>query len=260
MFILNPKLRAFFSTQSSLFTQIMALNGKVYRAVENRRTQRIQLGNEYYFLKQHFGVGWKEIFKNIVQLRLPVLSAKNEWRALQQLEKLGIRTPELMGYGCEGINPAALHSFLLTRALPPHLSLEEVCKSWVITPPAFSLKHRLIKKVAHIARTLHEHGINHRDFYLCHFLFATPTPETSVLYLIDLHRAQIRKRTPLRWIIKDLAGLYFSSHNVGLTQRDLLRFMKEYRNKSLHRILTQEATFWQKVKNRGRKLYQQHTN
>ena len=78
-------------------------------------------------------------------------------------------------------------------------------------------------------------------------------------YLIDLHRAQVRQIVPERWLIKDLAGLYFSSQDIGLTRRDLLRFMKEYRNKSLELILIQERNFWERVKKRGDKLYQRHS-
>ena len=81
---------------------------------------------------------------------------------------------------------------------------------------------------------MHENGMNHRDFYLCHFLldnkFAehNTIEESTKLFLIDLHRAQIRFATPLRWIVKDLGSLYFSAAEVPLTKRDLFRFMKIY--------------------------------
>ena len=209
----------------------MQLHGEVYRELEGRRTQRVTLNEKNYFLKQHFGVGWKEIFKNLLQLRLPIVSAKNEWLAIQKLQKLNIAVPDLVGYGCRGHNPATLQSFLMTRELPPTISLEDYCKNWQTQPPTFQRKFALINEVAKIARTLHQNGMN---------------------------RAQMRKRTPARWIIKDLSGLYFSSKDVGLTQRDLYRFMKAYRSLPLRVLLNQEKTFWQKVKNRGDKLYQKH--
>ncbi len=243
------------------FDHIMALQGEVYRALENRRTQRIVLNHQAYFLKQHFGVGWKEIIKNVLQWRLPIVSAKSEWQALQRLRQLGVHVPEVVGYGCAGFNPARRQSFLITRALPPHVSLEDFCRTWPQQPPSFRLKQTLIRTVAQIARTLHENGINHRDFYLCHFLLLSPIVTDEIkIYLIDLHRAQMRKHTPLRWIIKDLAGLYFSSKDIGLTSRDLLRFMQEYRNKPLGLVLNKEAIFWQKVKKRGDELYQKHAS
>lgn len=262
MHVIYPELKNALPKQTALFKSIMLMRGHVYRELENRRTQQIVLNGQSYFLKQHFGIGWKEIFKNLFQFRFPVLSAKNEWRALKRLQALNIAVPEIVGYGCHGINPATRQSFLFTRELPPHISLEDFCKNWRNTPPTFRLKQQIITEVARIARTLHEHGINHRDFYLCHFLLEKKSllghHKTLKLYVIDLHRAQMREKTPERWIIKDLAGLYFSSKDMGLTQRDLLRFIKEYRNTSLDLILTKETAFWQRVKQRGDKLYQQH--
>lgn len=238
----------------------MALKGDVYRALEGRRTQRITIGNNTYFIKQHNGIGWKEIFKNISQLRPPVISAKNEWQALQRLQGLNISAPEVLGYGCRGINPATLQSFIITRELAKNSSLEDLGKEWRQHPPAFSDKLKIIKEVARIARILHVNGINHRDFYICHFLLDLSVPISSgpKLYLIDLHRAGLRKRIPERWAIKDLAGLYFSSKEVGLTARDLLRFMKEYRNKPLCDVIKKEISFWLKVQKRGNKLYRQY--
>lgn len=264
MLTIDPELKKCFSTQSPLFDQIMALRGKVFRELENRRTQQVMLGNKSYFVKQHFGVGWKEIFKNLFQLRWPILSAKNEWQALNHLKQLPVKTQEVVGYGCRGWNPAKLQSFLITRELPSHISLEDFCKNWQSEPPSFQQKRQLILEVARITRTLHENGINHRDFYICHFLLDKQSlakgDKIPEIYVIDFHRAGLRQHIPSRWIIKDLAGLYFSSKDCGITQRDLLRFMKEYRNKSLGLILTKEAAFWQRVKTRGDKLYQQHAN
>jgi hypothetical protein len=254
-FTLNPALKAFFRG-GNLFEEIMTLHGKIYRELEGRRTQRIELGGQGYFLKQHFGVGWREIFKNLLQWRLPIVSAKNEWRALQHLTQLGIPTLTVMGYGCRGVNPAQLHSFLLTTELTQVDSLEDFCRDWELNPPDLKLKRDLITEVAHTARLMHDSGLNHRDFYLCHFLRNRQFPHT--LYLIDLHRAQLRKQTPVRWRVKDLAGLYFSSKDSGLTPRDLLRFIREYRQESLRCIFNKEWNFWQRVKQRGNKLYRRH--
>jgi heptose I phosphotransferase len=253
---LDAEIQSFFPQNAHGFKQLMALQGIPYRVCEGRRTERVLIGGKSYFIKKHQGVGWKEIFKNILQCRFPILSAKNEWLALKCLTEIHIAAPDVVGYGSSGINPATQRSFVLTRELPPHRSLEEITRHWQKTPPSFSFKYALLKEVARIARVLHDHGINHRDFYICHFLLVENTQNT--LYLIDLHRAEIRKEVPVRWRIKDVAGLYFSSRESGLTKRDLLRFMREYRNKPLRDILSQEESFWQKVKDRGDRLYQAH--
>lgn len=54
-----------------------------------------------------------------------------------------------------------------------------------------------------------------------------------------------------RWLVKDVGGLYFSALNIGLSKRDLFRFMKAYSGKSLHLTLSQDEVFWRKVKSRA---------
>lgn len=243
----------------------MQLQGETFRQLEGRLTQRIMLGNQHYFIKQHFGIGWKEVFKNLFQFRLPVVSAKNEWIAIEKLSSLHILTPKLSAYGKRGINPAKQQSFVLMEELAPVVSLETLCATWPCTPPSFSLKCMLLEEVARITRIMHENGVNHRDLYLCHFLLdishnrETLSPQQLKLYLIDLHRAQSRRVTPKRWLIKDLAGLYFSSKDIGLTARDWYRFIKAYRQCSLRKVLSRENNFWIRVKERGEQLYRDHT-
>jgi heptose I phosphotransferase len=273
VFYLDPQLQSCFNSDTPLFDQLMALTGERFRNVEGRTTQRVVLGGQSYFIKQHRGVGFKEIFKNLLQFRLPVISAKNEWRALQKLQQLGVPVPAIAGFGERGLNPARRESFILMSELSPVVSLETLCADWKTSPPTFADKRTLLAKVAEIARTLHENGINHRDFYICHFLlehcchpersegspsYLQQSIEQRKLFLIDLHRAQMRRCTPSRWLIKDLAGLYFSSLDAGLTLRDRFRFMKYYRNKPLRDILRGENKLWKKVKNRGDDLYRDH--
>jgi len=238
------------------FDQMMALRGECFRHQKGRITQRIQIGDKTYFIKQHHGIGYREIIKNLLQLRWPVISARNEWLAIQKLDSLGILVPRIISYGERGWNPATRQSYILMEELTPVVSLEEMGKSFRETPPAFGFKQELIENVAKIAKTMHENGMNHRDFYLCHFLLKE---QGKLLYLIDLHRAEIRRLTRKRSIIKDLSGLYFSSKDSGLTQRDYYRFMKWYSNKTLREILDTEKLFWKKVRARGERLYSNHT-
>jgi len=236
------------------FDQMMALRGECFRHQKGRLTQRIQLDGKIYFIKQHHGVGYREIIKNLLQLRWPVISARQEWKAIQKLKGLGVAVPEVLAYGERGINPATRQSFILMEELAPAVSLEELSRSFQQQAPSFAWKASLIERVAEMARILHQNGINHRDFYLCHFLLKQPE---AVLYLIDLHRAQIRRLTGKRAIIKDLSGLYFSSKESGLSQRDYFRFMKAYDGKTLREILEKD-NFWKKVRARGERLYRNH--
>lgn len=241
------------------FDNMMRMPGEIFRNQNGRVTQKIIIDNQPLFIKKHYGVGFPEIFKNLFQLKVPIISAKNEWLALKYLQKLNILAPEALLYGSRGINPATRESFLVMKALLHTISLDIYLTELPKANRPFIRKYVLIKEVARIARTLHTHGINHRDFYLCHFLLDLNCLSPLKLYLIDLHRAKIRKKTPLRWIIKDLAALYFSSKHCGLTRRDLLCFIKAYRARSLREIALTELNFWQKVKKRGDQLYRRET-
>jgi heptose I phosphotransferase len=243
------------------FDQLFAIDGRIYRQKDGRKTLRFTLDGKNYFAKLHHGIGWKEIMKNLMQLRLPVIGAQTEWRAIQRLQQLGIKTMHLVGYGKRGRNPARLQSFVITEELANTVSLENFCRDWPVSPPSYVLKRGLITKVAKIARTLHENGINHRDFYICHFLLDISAgrdgidPRRLRLYLIDLHRMQIRDRVPWRSRVKDIAALYFSSMDIGLTQRDLMRFIRVYQNKPLPASLREDRAFWQQVQKRATALY-----
>lgn len=252
--VLDPLLQQQWQSQN-IFAKIFNLTGIIYRAEKNRKTLRFELGNNAYFVKLHQGVGWREIGKNLLQGKLPVLGAMQEWRAIQRLNELQIATMRLMGYGWRGFNPANLQSFVITEELAGMVSLEDFCRDWAKQPPPLAIKRALIAKVAHIAKVLHNNGVNHRDFYICHFLL----DKKLQLYLIDLHRVQLRKKTPRRWVIKDIAGLYFSTFGIGLTKRDELRFIKHYTEQSLSQVLNVNKHFWEEVIERAEKLYIKET-
>ena len=243
------------------FKNLMAIQGQVYRQAPGRQTLRFASGDKEYFLKTHTGVGWMEILKNLTYLRAPVVGALNEWHGVHRLTDLEVDTMTVVGYGVRGKNPATRHSFIITEALPTSTSLEDYTIDWKVNPPKKSqeiaFKRQMLNKVAEITRTMHENGANHRDCYLCHFLLDIPNDvefDKARLFLIDLHRMQLRRKTPLRWKVKDVAGLYYSSMDIGLTKRDLFRFMRAYRGLPLKEVL-QEKSFWRKVASRGENLY-----
>ena len=60
------------------FAEVGKLDGTLVREVKSRRTLRMVIGGRSFFLKHHMGVGWREIVKNLVQFKLPILGAANE--------------------------------------------------------------------------------------------------------------------------------------------------------------------------------------
>lgn len=260
MFELSAPLTKLFPEEEA-FDRVLALDGQVYRQVKGRRTLRFEADGRGFFLKVHSGVGWGEIVKNLVHLRLPVLGAMNERHAIQRLQELGVATMQIAGWGQRGISPASRQSFLITEELENTVSLEDFCRGWAASPPPFALRRALVVKLATLARALHANGVNHRDFYLCHFLLQLPLPATVgspddlAVFLIDLHRVQLRSATPQRWAVKDVAGLYFSSLDIGLTRRDVWRFMRYYSGRGLRATFDAQGAFWKKVRRRAVQLY-----
>lgn len=239
------------------FAEASKLQGAIYREVKSRRTLRFELQGKPYFAKIHFGIGWREIIKDLVQLRLPILGAKNEWDAIKKLRELDIDTMTVKACGIQGFNPAQIRSFIITEELTGTITLEDYCERWPQSPPDYKEKQALLTTLANVSRVMHRAGMCHRDYYLCHFhlhqeSIGTGSPKVS---LIDLHRALISNNLSTRWVIKDIAGLYFSAMDIGLSKRDLYRFMTTYTGDSLRQCLSGSDGFWRSVSQRAIKLY-----
>ena len=241
------------------FDEVGKLSGELFRKVKSRRTFRIEFAGRGFFVKHHLGVGWKEILKNLSQFKLPVLGAANERRAIAALTAVGVPTMRVAAYGRRRPwNPAKEESFLITEEIADAINLEDFSKPWAASPPAFPLRLAVIRALADSASAMHRAGINHRDCYLCHYLLPAATPsdaETVTLRVIDLHRAQLRRRVPRRYHVKDLAGLMFSAFDSGLTRRDALRFLRRYCRRPLRKEFSGNNSFWRSVETAARRLY-----
>jgi len=257
--ILRGELQALWRDKD-VFALLQALDGEVVRDKEGRQTMRFELAGKSYYRKMHTGIGWREIFKNFLQLKMPVTGASNEWLAINRVHELGLDSLNALAYGCKGHNPAKKLSFLVTEELSNTLSLAQYAEQWPNKPPAPSERRALIRKVATIARTIHGAGINHRDLYICHFLLdLSPGPNNTKddprLFLVDLHRAQMRTTVPRRWLVKDIASIYFSSLDIGLTKKDAYLFLQVYFDRPLREILTHHEVLLDSVTKRAVQLY-----
>lgn len=253
--ILRDELISEWKSQD-VFSLMENMQGKIAREMKDRQTLRFEINGRGYYRKWHRGVGWQEIIKNCLQLRMPVLGASNEWNALNKLRALNIPSLIPIAYGMRGKNPARQQSFIVTRELSDVIQLDHFFEQHSVNVKA---KWRILARVAEIARELHAAGINHRDFYLCHFMLNMQLladqnlePET---YLVDLHRAQLRPQVPERWLVKDLSGLLFSSFNLHFTRRDYLRFMRVYFAQELRAVLAEQKVLLGKITARARATY-----
>lgn len=244
---LPSSIRAQFG--SDAFTDIMRLKGRAFRDVAGRRTIQVDLAGNSYFVKQHFGVGWAEIFKSFLSFKKPILGALTEVMAIKKLTEIGIATTPLVGYGVRGWSPATQQSFIITQDLGDITSLEDVCADWQDNPPDAEFKRKVMIALAQLAARLHGAGLCHRDFYLCHFALKKAALAQGYLdlILIDLHRMLLDQSSEGSSVMKDIAGLYFSAMDCGLTAEDWALFKQHY--------LPQTADFWRKVDVRAGQLY-----
>ncbi len=265
MIELSAEMRDRFSGVDA-FDQVMALDGDVYRAKEGRRTLLFKHAGCEYFAKIHHGIGWGEIWKNLSSFRLPVTDASNEWRAVSLLEKEGVATVKIVGKGMRGSNPAQRESFVIMEALEERIEVEDFLKnmSHLTVGKRLALKRAILRQVADVAQRMHGAGMNHRDFYLCHFHiqerdWAEWQPgEVLRLPLLDLHRAQIRGSVPRRWLVKDLGALLFSAIDCGITDRDMVAFLKGYLGPEWKAEFRKDRELWAEVAKRGLSFYQKH--
>jgi len=241
----------------------------VKHVVASRRIFHFERNSKHFYMKAHYGVGWAEILKNLLQLKMPVLGAENEWLAIRAFAQpsVNISTTPLAAWGKQGWNPAKQRSFIITDAIENTEDLEHFLPKLQQHPErkqALRIKRAILAEVAGIAKRLHGNGINHRDFYLCHFRIALPEKglpdvDNIQLYLMDLHRVQQRIITPHRWVVKDIAGLLFSalydSRELELSRNDMLRFVEKYTGLPWRQALIEKQKLWQDVITRISRTY-----
>ena len=83
--------------------------------------------------------------------------------------------------------------------------------------------------------------------------------KAAIKGLLKLQRPEIpRSVTPRRWRMRDVSGLHYSSMDLGLTKRDLIRFISTYENISTRQALEAlqgNNSFWRDVESRAHNLY-----
>ena len=254
MIDIYPDYTELFS-QFHTVNDFLNINVDLVRDFKNRKTGRFEMGGNGFYIKKHFECGMGAVLDELFHLRKPHIGAAHERAVLDKLHTIGIDTMVVVAFGQKGKTLHRQRSFLVTKELTNVICLEDVCTKWPTKPPTAALKKAMLRKVSKIAKKLHDNGVNHRDFYLCHFLLdiseETTKTKSPKLYLIDLHRAQQRKRVPFRWQVKDIGGLYFSAMDIGLTRCDLFRFIRLYTGKTLRQTLAEDKRFWKAVRRRA---------
>ncbi|MBX6423967.1 lipopolysaccharide kinase InaA family protein [Thermosulfurimonas sp. F29] len=157
----------------------------------DREILRFELAGRPLYLKRYFRFGWRE-FRT---------GAEREWWAARELARRGFGVPEPVAFGLErNWRPRRALSLFVGA---PGERLEDLLRR---SPEAY---REILPVLVETAVRFHGEGFSHQDFYLCHLFW-----DGGRLVLIDLQRVRRSERPRIRWIVKDLAELFYSARTV----------------------------------------------
>ena len=186
--MINPLFGGLLS-QANLFTfeDFWSLKTTPFKKKKDREISLFQWEGKTFFLKRYF--------------RIPLFGpsgAEREWFGAQRLIRAGLKVPLPVSLGIQKnwFKGRAFSLFLQAKGKRlEDLFLQE---GW----------RPFLKPLVQTATRFHLLGFSHQDFYLCHFFW---DEAEKALTIIDLQRLRWRKNPPRRWIIKDLAELFYSA-------------------------------------------------
>ncbi len=207
------------------YDRFMCCQGCVLKDIPLRTMTRVTLDGMEFYLKRHRSTRWRAIPWGQVS------EGRREWNHLLAFQRVGLPTPQPVATGERRFSS---RSFVMTESLAGYQSLEQWIPSVLSKcqePDRGTIKSRLVRSVAQLARRMHRAGFYHRDFYLTHLLINTqqllqgdPSIEIKI---IDLQRVIRYPLWQSRWQVKDLAALNFSAPLL-FSLRDRLQFYKIY--------------------------------
>lgn len=148
-----------------------------------------------------------------------------EWSWMHRLRQDGIACAQAVALGEEMIGGKEVRSVLVSKAAAGQ-SLERWMQTWNEIPP--SRRREVLLGVARLVSKLHGKGYIHRDLYLSHVFYDPQKTGDEALCLIDLQRVIQPRWRQVRWIVKDLASLNFSTPAVRVSHQDRLRWLLVY--------------------------------
>ena len=214
------------------FDRVMSIGETriVKHAIPERKTGTFSFEQEgktvCAYLKRHYPLSFGKYFQEMIRFASKK-TAFDEFSNILAFHQAGLPTMIPVAAGKRAGKVFGSESFLVTKGIKDCVTLETYAE-FCLKTKTFTEKTKLIKKTALLSRKMHQSGFNHRDFYLCHLFIGTKENNKDELFIVDLHRVDIRKKVPERWIIKDLAALNYSAKSKNITRTDKLRFLKYY--------------------------------
>jgi heptosyltransferase-2 len=195
------------------------------------------------FLKRYQNIPKLKQKMNWLTRRRKISMMDCDRQPAEDLQKLGINTPQTIAYGQQWQGLFENRSFIITEKIPASASLEEKLPDYFLHQ-----RKNFIRNLAAFIRKFHKTGYRHRDLYLCHIFCNSQSQFT----LIDLNRAFKPRFFSERYLIKDLAQLYYSAPGGTFTKSDRLRFFLAYLQKG--NLSKKDKIFIKKVKSKAQKI------
>ncbi|PKL46850.1 MAG: lipopolysaccharide heptosyltransferase II [Planctomycetes bacterium HGW-Planctomycetes-1] len=191
------------------------------------------------FLKRYQNIPKLIQLKNRLARRKKISMMACDNQPAEELRKLGINTPRTIAFGEQWQELFEKRSFIITEKIPDASSLEENLPLE---------RENFIENLAAFVRKFHDTGFRHRDLYLCHIFCDSKTNFT----LIDLNRVFKPLLFSKKYLIKDLAQLYYSAPGNSVTEADWLKFFLAYWQKD--KLSKQDELLIKKIKSKARKM------
>lgn len=160
-------------------------------------------------------------------------------------KKLGTAIPVIAGMNFSSF----LHvdSFLITQDFSPFIELED----YILNHPKtlegednHKKKRRILKEIATYARTMHDSGMNQKDFNATHILLHNIDDDRPKVALFDLQRVDRNICNNYRWPIKALAELNYTLPQSLFSEEDRVFLFASYKMKETFSFLDRLQYRW----------------
>ena len=173
-------------------------------------------------------------------------------QSANELAAAGINTPKTLFYGEQWGTFFETRSFIITENIPNAESLERKlpdCFNSPATVEKLELRRKFIAQLASFIGKFHKTDYRHRDLYLSHIFYS----DSGDFYLIDLARAFKPIIRSQRFLIKDIAQLYYSAPSRYFSRTDRLRFYFSYIGQE-DKLTGKDKTFIRRITNKARRM------
>jgi hypothetical protein len=171
------------------------------------------------FLKRYQNIPALKQIDNWFSRQRRISTMDCDRRPAEILSRFGINVPKTVAFGVQWQGAFEKRSFIITERVPNAESLEKKLPALF-----FRDRKRFIESLAAFVSKFHKTGFRHRDLYLCHIF----CDDAGKFTLIDLNRVFKPIVLGGRFLVKDLAQLYYSSPGSVITKADRLRFYLAY--------------------------------